>query len=91
VCPALDPDGRTCDLYAARPHTCRVFGPPVATEEGYGVCELCFTRATVEEVATAALAPQAAEACQALDKLASDLGVPPGETIVAFLLAHLPE
>src|SRR5690349_5599525 len=29
LCPALDPDTRTCDLYEARPMTCRMFGPPV--------------------------------------------------------------
>src|SRR5512146_2180364 len=28
-CPVLDPDTRTCDLYAWRPITCRTFGPPV--------------------------------------------------------------
>lgn len=29
-CPALDPENGTCDLYAARPITCRTFGPPGA-------------------------------------------------------------
>src|ERR1039458_2452779 len=28
-CPALDPDALTCDLYEARPITCRIFGPAV--------------------------------------------------------------
>src|SRR5947207_9652425 len=28
-CPALDPDTGGCDLYLARPMTCRTFGPPV--------------------------------------------------------------
>jgi len=28
-CPALDPATGYCDLYAARPMTCRTFGPPV--------------------------------------------------------------
>jgi Fe-S-cluster containining protein len=31
-CPALDPSSGGCDLYAARPMTCRVFGPPVRSE-----------------------------------------------------------
>jgi Fe-S-cluster containining protein len=31
-CPALDPAAGTCDLYAHRPTTCRVFGPPVRTQ-----------------------------------------------------------
>ncbi len=53
VCPILDPFTGTCDLYAARPVTCRVFGPPVRHEDGLGVCELCFCGATESEVAAA--------------------------------------
>jgi Fe-S-cluster containining protein len=56
-CPALDPEHGTCDLYAWRPQTCRVFGPPIAAGEGYGVCELCFQTATPQEVAQAAITP----------------------------------
>src|SRR5580658_7357620 len=29
ACPALDPASGRCDVYAWRPMTCRVFGPPV--------------------------------------------------------------
>ena len=29
ACPALDPATGRCDLYAWRPMTCRVFGPPI--------------------------------------------------------------
>jgi Fe-S-cluster containining protein len=48
----LDPETGTCDLYAARPVTCRVFGPPVRWGgDAVGVCELCFDGATDEEVA----------------------------------------
>jgi Fe-S-cluster containining protein len=50
-CPALDPESGTCDLYAHRPMTCRVFGPPIRSEGGLGVCELCFQGATPDEVA----------------------------------------
>jgi Fe-S-cluster containining protein len=51
-CPALDPATGTCDLYAARPITCRCFGPPVRCESGaIGVCELCFDGASDEEIA----------------------------------------
>ena len=55
-CPALDPATGRCEVYAWRPMTCRVFGPPVRSanqsgEEGLGHCELCFTTATPEEVA----------------------------------------
>lgn len=51
-CPVLDPETGTCDLYAARPMTCRTFGPPMPNEEGgLGVCELCFVGAEESEVA----------------------------------------
>jgi Fe-S-cluster containining protein len=55
-CPALDPATGLCDLYAARPMTCRVFGPPLRSfddegHSGLGVCELCFHGATPEEIA----------------------------------------
>ena len=49
-CPALDPATGLCDLYAARPMTCRVFGPPVRSEDGLGVCELCYHGADEEEL-----------------------------------------
>lgn len=52
-CPILDPATGTCDLYAHRPMTCRVFGPPVRSEEGLGLCELCFTDATQPEIEAA--------------------------------------
>jgi Fe-S-cluster containining protein len=52
-CPVLDPATGLCDLYAARPMTCRVFGPPLRTEEGLGVCELCFVGASDKEIAAA--------------------------------------
>jgi Fe-S-cluster containining protein len=51
-CAALDPETGTCDLYAARPITCRTFGPPVRCESGdLGVCELCFNGASNAEIA----------------------------------------
>ena len=52
-CPALDPATGACDLYAARPITCRVFGPPVRSEGGIGVCELNFDGAAEEEILAA--------------------------------------
>jgi Fe-S-cluster containining protein len=85
-CPALDPEHGTCDLYAWRPETCRVFGPPIATGEGYGVCELCFQAATPLEVAQAAITPPSEERCNALDQAAVAAGAIPGATIVAFVL-----
>jgi Fe-S-cluster containining protein len=50
-CAALDPATGLCDLYRARPMTCRVFGPPVRSEQGLGVCELCYHGATDEQIA----------------------------------------
>src|SRR3974377_246776 len=49
-CPALDPERGTCDVYAWRPMTCRVFGPPVRSEGGLGVCELCYHGASTKEI-----------------------------------------
>jgi Fe-S-cluster containining protein len=49
-CPVLDPGSGTCDLYPHRPMTCRVFGPPIRSEGGLGVCELCFQGATDDEI-----------------------------------------
>jgi Fe-S-cluster containining protein len=52
ACPVLDPETGTCDLYAARPITCRAFGPPLRCgDEAVGVCELCYEGATDEEIA----------------------------------------
>ena len=84
-CPALDPETLTCDLYAHRPMTCRVFGPPVQSEQGLGVCELCFTTATPEEIAAAEVPLEGAEQELALTR-ELERAIGPGETIVAFAL-----
>jgi Fe-S-cluster containining protein len=85
-CPALDPERGTCDLYSARPQTCRVFGPPIATTEGYGICELCFHDATAEEIAKAAIESPSEEISAALDQAAVAAGEQAGSTIVSFVL-----
>ena len=87
-CPALDPEHGTCDVYAWRPMTCRVFGPPVRSEGGLGVCELCYHGATADEVAACELKLDEANALH--DELVgtvtqSGCG---GKTIVAFALAQ---
>ena len=53
-CPALNPATGLCDVYAFRPMTCRVFGPPVRVAEGaaLGCCELCFIGATDDQIAS---------------------------------------
>jgi Fe-S-cluster containining protein len=51
ACPALDPATGTCDLYDARPITCRTFGPAVKTDGAIATCELCFAGASEEQIA----------------------------------------
>ncbi|HLJ86831.1 MAG TPA: YkgJ family cysteine cluster protein [Candidatus Angelobacter sp.] len=91
-CPALDPATGTCDLYAARPMTCRTFGPPVRSgpENALGVCELCFQGATDEEIAACEMEvdPQGLEA-RLIEELEGETGMH-GETIVAFSLIQFP-
>jgi Fe-S-cluster containining protein len=85
-CPALDPDTGLCDLYDARPMTCRVFGPPVRSEGGLGVCELCFQGATDQEIASCEMNPDPADLeSRLLENLEKASGVH-GQTIVAFCL-----
>lgn len=51
-CPALDPEQQTCDLYEARPITCRIFGPAIHSGgDALGVCELNYVGATDEQIA----------------------------------------
>ena len=51
MCPVLDPASGLCELYDSRPMTCRTFGPPVRSEDGLGVCELCFHGASDAQIA----------------------------------------
>ena len=83
-CPVLDPQTGMCDLYAARPITCRVFGPPVRSEGGLGVCELCYHGASDEEIAACEMTvdPEGIEPAL-LDELERSSGQR-GRTIVAF-------
>jgi Fe-S-cluster containining protein len=88
VCPALDPQSGTCDLYQYRPMTCRVFGPPVRNEGGgLGVCELCFHGASKEDIAACEMQPDPEHL---EDALLAELGEAGRveSTIVAFVLAR---
>jgi Fe-S-cluster containining protein len=92
-CPALDPESGLCDLYSARPMTCRTFGPPVkisqdAAEEGFAVCELCFTTANSEEIAAAEMIVPYDEEQNLAAALAQARHEPAGETIIACCLAQ---
>ena len=83
-CPVLDPETGLCDLYDARPMTCRTFGPPVRSDGGLGVCELCFHGATDEQIAGFEMvADQEDLEAKVLAKLEESQGAR-GRTIVAF-------
>jgi Fe-S-cluster containining protein len=83
ACPVLDPETGACDLYDARPLTCRTFGPAIRWGgDALGVCELNFQGATDDEIAACEVnVDDGALEESLLAKL------PPGETIVAFALA----
>ena len=87
-CPALDPEHGTCDVYAFRPITCRVFGPPVRSEGGLGVCELCYHGASTDEIAACELKLDDTNRLQ--EEIVQDLERQghSGKTIVAFALAE---
>jgi len=83
ACPALDPATGLCGVYAWRPMTCRVFGPPVRMGEGgaLGCCELCFVGAPEAEIAACEMTlPYELE-----ERLQQETGQT-GETVVAFAL-----
>jgi Fe-S-cluster containining protein len=85
-CPVLDPETGLCELYEARPMTCRVFGPPVRSSDGLGVCELCFQGATDEEIAACEMNPDPedleSDLLQQLERKTGNHG----QTIVAYCL-----
>ena len=86
-CPVLDPETGLCELYESRPMTCRVFGPPVRSAEGLGVCELCYQGATDKEIAACEMIPDPTDLeAQLLEKVEQSTG-PRGDTIIAFCLA----
>ncbi len=86
-CPALNPETGNCDLYESRPMTCRVFGPPVRSEDGLGVCELCYHGATDEEIAACEIKPDPDDMESALLKRLENSTGQRGNTIIAFCLA----
>lgn len=86
-CPALDPATGTCELYASRPITCRAFGPPVRSEDGLGVCELCFHGATNEEIAGCEMEVDPDDLESKLLKDLEQMSGRRGRTLIAFALA----
>jgi len=86
-CPALDPQTGSCELYASRPMTCRVFGPPVRSEDGLGVCELCFQGASDKEIAACEMKPDPGDLESKLLKELEQTTGARGNTIIAYCLA----
>jgi len=87
-CPVLDPETGNCELYESRPMTCRVFGPPVRSEDGLGVCELCYHGASDEEIAACEMTPDPDDIESALLKTREDSTGVRGNTIIAFCLGR---
>jgi len=88
ACPALDTDTGLCDLYEARPITCRAFGPVTrAAGESFAACELCYHGATDEQMAWCAvdIDPEGLES--GLLAALEAAGVS-GMTIVAYALSQ---
>jgi len=85
-CPVLDPETGLCELYDVRPMTCRTFGPPVRSEGGLGVCELCFHGATDKQIAACEMIadPDDLES-KLLEKVERTQGSS-GRTLVAFVV-----
>jgi Fe-S-cluster containining protein len=88
-CPALDPETGACDLYDARPMTCRTFGPPVRSGEegGLAVCELCYHGATEQQIAECEMQPDPDNLEGKLIAEVEKKTGKRGNTIVAFCLA----
>ena len=85
ACPALDPATGRCDVYAWRPMTCRVFGPPVRMDAGLengealAHCELCFVGASEAEVAACEMPVPSELEATLLTEIEQK-----GETVVAY-------
>ena len=89
-CPVLDPATGTCDLYAHRPLTCRIYGPEAATSSG-GVleaCRLCFTEASAETVAACRAVPDPEGLEDRLLERLEDLEGERGVTLIPLALAR---
>jgi Fe-S-cluster containining protein len=86
-CPALDPATGACDLYAARPLSCRSFGPPVRIGgAALPPCRLCFQGASGAEVERCRVEIDDGGLEGALLARIEDEGGSTAETLVAFAL-----
>jgi Fe-S-cluster containining protein len=87
-CPVLDPETGNCELYESRPMTCRVFGPPILSEDGLGVCELCYHGASDQEIAACEMKPDPDDLEASLLRNVEESTGTRGNTIIAFCLAR---
>jgi Fe-S-cluster containining protein len=89
-CPALSPKTGECELYAYRPMTCRVFGPPIRSEseDALGVCELCYHGATAEEIAACELKLETDDLETSLNEKVEKASGIKGNTLIAFCLVR---
>jgi Fe-S-cluster containining protein len=83
ACPALDPETGRCDVYAWRPMTCRIFGPPIRMGDGAALahCELNFVGSSEDEVAACEMPLAYDLEAELLEEIPSK-----DETVVAFAL-----
>jgi Fe-S-cluster containining protein len=87
-CPALDLQSGRCQLYAARPLTCRTFGPPVHLGgHDLEACEPCFQGGADAEAACRVPLDADGREDALLDRLEEEEG-DQGETIIAYALAR---
>jgi Fe-S-cluster containining protein len=91
-CPALDTSTGACELYAARPLTCRSYGPPLrVAQEDLPPCRLCFVGATARTIerCRVPIDPEGLED-RVLQRMQRDGQPAIPETLVAFALADAP-
>ncbi len=96
ACPALNLATGLCDVYEARPMTCRVFGPPIQMDDsaeeneeaahGLAICELCFTAASPEEIAAAEMHVPHQEEARLLEAFHQKTGIRLRDSVVAYCL-----
>lgn len=89
LCPALDPERGLCDLYEARPVSCRTYGPPVRIGSDLAPpCRLCFTEAAPAQIERCRVEPDPDRLEEVLlARFREEIGED-RETFVAFALAE---
>jgi len=89
-CPVLDPRTGHCELYDARPVSCRSYGPPLRFDDVDSTpCRLCFRGADRQTVERCRLAPDPRGLEQ---QILTRMGVAAGEeweTLIAFAVSYL--